>query len=352
MRILKILVAALLLAVAGVGLAGYEAYQRAHAPFRGFEDEEIFFTVSRGATASSIGRELEANGIIEDARLFVATLRLNGEAAKLQAGEYRFAAPASVVDVARRLVDGDVYTFQVTVPEGLTVAETAAHLASLGLGTAEELEDAFLDPALAARLGKDAGGVEGYLFPTTYQFTRNPTPQQIARAMVSQFESMFDDGRRERSEAMGLSRHEVITLASVVEKETGSAEERPLVASVFWNRLKRGMPLASDPTIIYAKKIAGTFDGNLRRVDLELDSPYNTYRVAGIPPGPIASPGEAAIDAVLDPPDTDYLFFVSKNDGTSHFSTNFREHANAVQKYQVEYFRNRRRRRNQEGGSS
>jgi UPF0755 protein len=167
--------------------------------------------------------------------------------------------------------------------------------------------------------------------------------------MVAQFEEVFDDDKRSKSKELGLTPRDVVTLASVIEKETGNADERPLIGSVVWNRLERGMPLAMDSTIIFALKRDGRYDGNLRRVDLEMDDPYNTYRVAGPPPGPIASPGEASIDAVLEPAETRYLYFVSKNDGSHHFSTSYREHVNAVRKYQVEYFRNRRRRRNGAG---
>jgi UPF0755 protein len=162
--------------------------------------------------------------------------------------------------------------------------------------------------------------------------------------MVSQFKDVFDEKRRARAKELGLTAREVVTLASVVEKETGVAEERPLIGSVFRNRLERGMPLQSDPTIIYALKLEGRYDGNLRRADLELDSPYNTYRVPGIPPGPIASPGEAALDAVLHPADTPYLYFVARNDGSHQFSATYAEHAAAVRRYQVEYFRRGRSR--------
>lgn len=349
MRVVKALLVVLLLVAALAGYVGYRAYEMAHAPFRGYDDDEVFFTVDRGATGSGIGRALESAGVIEDDRLFVAALHLRGETGRLQAGEYRFAEPMSTLDVVARLVRGDIYTFAVTVPEGLTVRETAEHLAAKGISDAAALEEVFRDVSLVAHFDRDATDLEGYLFPTTYQFTRNPSPREVARMMVAQFEDVFDADKRSKGEARGLTAREVVTLASVIEKETGNAEERPLIGSVVWNRLERGMPLAMDSTIIYALKMQGRYDGNLRRVDLEMDNPYNTYRVAGAPPGPIASPGEASIDAVLEPADTRYLYFVSKNDGSHHFSTTYREHANAVRKYQVEYFRQRRRRRNGAG---
>lgn len=349
MRLVK-LIALLLIVVAALASFGvYRAYEMARTPHQGYAGEEIFFTVDRGATGTRIGRALETEGIIDDERLFVAALRLRGETGSLQAGEYRFAEPLSTLDVVERLVSGDIYTFVVTVPEGLTLSETAEHLAAKGLGEAAALEEVFQDATLVADIDSDATDLEGYLFPTTYQFTRNPEPREVARMMVAQFEEIFDDDKRSKSKALGLTPREVVTLASVIEKETGNAAERPLIGSVVWNRLERGMPLAMDSTIIFALKRDGRYDGNLRRVDLEMDDPYNTYRVAGPPPGPIASPGEASIDAVLEPAETRYLYFVSKNDGSHHFSTSYREHVNAVRKYQVEYFRNRRRRRNGAG---
>ena len=349
MRVVKLIVWLLMLVAALAGIVGYRAYETARTPYKGYGAEEVFFTVELGTTGNHIGRALEDEGIIEDERLFVASLRLRGETGSLQAGEYRFAEPLSTLDVVERLVEGDIYTFPVTVPEGLTVSETAEHLAAKGLGEAAALEEVFQDVTLIADIDRDATDLEGYLFPTTYQFTQNPSPREVARTMVAQFEGIFDDDKRSKSEALGLTPREVVTLASVIEKETGAAEERPLIGSVVWNRLERGMPLAMDSTIIFALKREGRYDGNLRRIDLEMESPYNTYRVAGLPPGPIASPGEASIDAVLEPAETRYLYFVSKNDGSHHFSTTYREHVNAVRKYQVEFFRNRRRRRDGAG---
>jgi UPF0755 protein len=349
MRLLKLIALLLIVVAALAGFVAYRAYEMAHDPYQGYAGEEIFFTVDRGATGTRIGRALAAEGIIEEERLFVAALRLRGETGSLQAGEYRFAEPLSTLDVIERLVRGDIYTFAVTVPEGLTVSETAEHLAAKGISEAAALEEVFQDASLVAGIDSDATDLEGYLFPTTYQFTRNPQPREVARMMVAQFEEIFDDEKRAKSKELGLTLRAVVTLASVIEKETGNAEERPLIGSVVWNRLERGMPLAMDSTIIFALKRDGRYDGNLRRVDLEMDDPYNTYRVAGPPPGPIASPGEASIDAVLEPATTRYLYFVSKNDGSHHFSTSYREHVNAVRKYQVEYFRNRRRRRNGAG---
>lgn len=343
--VLKTVSAFLLVAVAGAVILGYRAYVQVQTPYKAYSEEETFFTVERGATGGAIGRALEASRIIADARLFRLTLRLRGEEGRIQAGEYRFAEPLSTLEVIDRLTAGEIYTFAVTVPEGLTLAETAEHLAAKGLGEADLLEQAFKDVATIAALDPEAVDLEGYLFPSTYRFPRNPAAKEVAATMVSHFKLIFDGTRQARARELGLTPREVVTLASVIEKETGKAEERPLIGSVFWNRLERGMSLGSDPTVIYILKLRGSYDGNLRRADLALDSPYNTYRYAGLPPGPIASPGAESIDAVLHPAETPYLYFVSKNDGSHHFSKTLREHNNAVRKYQVEYFRQRRRER-------
>jgi UPF0755 protein len=342
MRVLKIAVLLLVLGAAAAAVAAYRAYELARTPYRGYTEAELFFTVERGSGGASIAKALEELGVIRDRRLFILALRYLDRSGSLQAGEYRFAEPHSTFDVIERLTSGDIFTFAVTVPEGLTLLETAEHLTRQGLGETASFLASFEDVGAIADLDPLATSLEGYLYPTTYHFTRRVEPREIARTMVAQFKQTFDESRRARARELDLTPRQVVTLASVVEKETGDPDERPLIGSVFWNRIERGMPLQSDPTVIYALKLEGRFDGNLRRADLELDSPYNTYRYPGIPPGPIASPGEAAIDAVLEPQPTSYLYFVSRNDGTHHFSSTYSEHLAAVRKFQVEYFRGKR----------
>jgi UPF0755 protein len=344
MRALKI--AALLLAIflAAAAFVGFRAYRLVGEPYKGFPETEVFVTIERGASAVRIAESLEERGIVRDGMLFVLALRYRGQTAMLQAGEYRFAEPSSTLAVLDRLVAGDVFTQAVSVPEGLTLQESADHLAGLGLGEASAFVRSFEDRGGIRDLDPLATSLEGYLYPTTYRFPRSVEPGEVARTMVSQFKDVFDESRRARAKELGLTTREVVTLASVIEKETGVAEERPIIGSVFRNRLERGMPLQSDPTIIYALKLEDRYDGNLRKADLELDSPYNTYRVPGIPPGPIASPGEAALDAVLHPADTPYLYFVARNDGSHQFSATYAEHIAAVRQYQVEYFRRGRSR--------
>lgn len=351
MRLAALLAVLALTVAAALGVASYHAHQQASRPYRGYSEEEIYINIGPGASSGSIARDLERKGVIRDTRLFLAALWYRGANHRLQAGEYRFSEPSSMFEVIDRLVEGDVFDQSITVPEGLTLNETAAILEQRGLGAALDYEDAFSRAELIAALDPDAPDLEGYLYPDTYQLPRQPEAYDVARAMVSRFLSVFDDNRRRKAVELELTPREVVTFASIVEKETGLGEERPLIASVFWNRLRRGIALQSDPTIIYDLKRIGEYDGNLRRSDLERASPYNTYLHRGLPPGPIASPGREAIDAVLYPTETDYLYFVSKNDGSHHFSKTLREHSAAVRKYQIEYFRNLRRKKNNPGSS-
>ncbi|HXV63443.1 MAG TPA: endolytic transglycosylase MltG [Vicinamibacteria bacterium] len=348
MRFVKAVFLLLVLAAVAIGTYAYHAVQLSREPYKGYPGSEVFFSVPRGASGTRVGSKLEDEGIIRDRRIFVAALRLRGETDRIQAGEYRFSGPVSMLEVIDRLIAGDVYTFPVTIPEGLTLKETAENLAAQNLGESGVFLELFDEASSISDLDPDAWNLEGYLFPTTYHFTRGVEPSEIARTLVAQFREVLDRKRRDRAAELGMTIRQVVTLASIVEKETGSAPERPIIASVFWNRLNRGMALASDPTLIYALKLEGRFDGNLRRSDLEMDSPYNSYRRTGLPPSPIASPGHASIDAVLEPAKSDYLYFVSKNDGTHHFSRTYREHQAAVREYQIDYFR---RRRNGGGGS-
>ncbi len=343
MRFLKPLVLLLALSAAGAGIVAYRAYTMAREPFRGYDEEEVFLTVEKGATGIRIAESLEERGIIRDRRLFVLALRFRADGESVQAGEYRFAEPLSTFEVLEKLVSGDTFTFGVTIPEGLTLFETAELLAARGLAEESAIRAAFEEASLVVDLDPEARNLEGYLYPTTYRFPRSVAPEELARTLAGQFKRIFDEEQRAQAAKLGLTPRQVVALASVIEKETGLAEERPLIASVFSNRLRIGMPLQSDPTIIYALELAGRFDGNLRRTDLELDSPYNTYRYPGLPPGPIASPGEASIRAVLEPAETSFLYFVSRNDGSHHFSSTYSEHLGAVRKYQVEYFRRKRR---------
>jgi UPF0755 protein len=330
-----------LVLAAGAGAAWL--YVRIDRPYRGFTEPEVFVDLPQGAGVQGIATRLAAAGVVPDALTFRAAARLSGAERRLQAGEYRFADEASPAAVVLRLVRGDVAKKNVTFPEGLTIREMAAIFENSGLGSATDFVNAASDASLIGELDPDARTLEGFLFPDTYALSRRATATAAVQAMVARFDRAFDADLRAAAAAQKLSPREVVTLASIVEKETGASEERPLVAAVYRNRLKVGMPLQCDPTVIYAMMRAGRWRGNLAKADLQMDSPYNTYRYAGLPPGPIASPGRASIEAALHPADVPYLYFVSRNDGTHAFAATLAEHARNVNQWQVKFFRNRPR---------
>lgn len=315
-------------------------WQSADAP------ESVVVVVEPGQAVAGIFAELERERVIESAAAARIYMRLARPDATLQAGEYRFEPPVALPSVVDRLVRGDVLEHPVTVIEGLTRQETAETLARQGFGDLERLRTLVDDPSLVRDLDPEASSLEGYLFPDTYRFPRSATEEHIVRTMVETFRQRYR-AARERADrsAAGMAAQrtvrEVVTLASIVEKEAGLDAERPLVAAVYHNRLEIGMALYADPTIIYALKQAGRWDGNLRRPDLKLDSPYNTYVHAGLPPGPICSPGVESLAAAMAPADAPYLYFVSKNDGSHVFARTLREHNANVERWQRRYWRER-----------
>jgi UPF0755 protein len=233
------------------------------------------------------------------------------------------------------LLDGTPYLHRVTVPEGLRIDEVAALYAKAGLADAEQFERRARDQAFAKSLGVPHDSLEGFLYPDTYSFRRGTPLDTILKAMVSAYQKTYRAEWKQRARTLRMSELQVVTLASIVEKETGAAVERPLISGVFHNRLKRGMKLQTDPTVIYAEILAkGSFDGTIHKSDLERNHPYNTYRRTGLPPGPICSPGQAALKAALYPTKTRYLYFVSKNDGTHQFCPTLQCHNRWVNKYQ------------------
>jgi UPF0755 protein len=317
----------------GVALAAFVRSELRAVDATGTEQS---FTVERGAALGSIASRLEEQGLIRNARVFAALARYRDLDTALHAGEYLVSPAWDANAVLDLLVSGRVRTWPLVIPEGLRSDEIAERLQQAGLGSAAAFLAAAKDPALAKDLGIPAAELEGYLFPDTYRLPRGLSGREIARVMVEQFERVWSD-IAPLAQDSELDRHQIVTLASIVEKETGAAAERPLIAAVFLNRLERGMRLETDPTVIFG---IPDFDGNLRRTHLEdASNPYNTYRIRGLPPGPIASPGRDALLAVVQPADSDYLFFVAKGDGTHQFSVTYADHDRAVDRYQ------RRRRR-------
>jgi UPF0755 protein len=249
----------------------------------------------------------------------------------------------TVLEVVDKLTRGDVHERLVTFPEGLTIRETATLYEERRLGDAEAFLAAARDVAAIADLDPRARDLEGYLFPETYSLAANQPPARLIAMMLERFRAAFPEEARKEAERQGRSVREVVTLASLVEKETARSDERAIVAGVYRNRLSRGMGLQADPTVIYGLQLAGRYTGNLTRADLSFDTPYNTYKHAGLPPGPIASPGRAAIEAALRPADVDFLYFVSRNDGSHEFARTLTEHNRNVHRYQILYFREKRR---------
>ena len=339
MKRLALLLLVVLVVVAVGG--GLWVTQRVSEPFGNFSGEQ-FVQVPPGESTIGIGRRLIAAGVIRDELTFRLAVRWHGRGRSLKAGEYRFAEPASPATVIDRLAKGDVYLLPLTFPEGLTAEEMSVLFAQSGLGSSKAFVAAASDPAAIKAIDPAADTLEGYLFPDTYSLPRQIDAEAMVARMVRRFITVFDEDMRARAKASGLSVRQIMAIAALVEKETARADERPLVAAVYRNRLRVGMPMQADPTVIYALKRAGRWNGNIRRSDLDFDSPYNTYRYPGLPPGPIASPGKAAIEATISPAKVDYLYFVSRNDGSHAFASTLPEHNRNVQEWQVEYFKKRR----------
>lgn len=293
----------------------------------------VKLVVPQGASAEAIGRKLAAEGLVRHQAVFRLLVRSQHLGGHLKAGEYALEGPLSLEEILALLARGDVVRNEITIPEGRTLEEAAALLAAQGIAPAGFLELA-RDPELIRDLDPEAADLEGYLFPDTYEIPLTADPAAaLARRMVERFREVIG-AEQLRIAANELTVRQIVILASLVELETAATGERPRIAAVFLNRLEKRMLLQTDPTIIYALKRDGRWDGNIRRRDLEMDSPYNTYRHAGLPPGPIGSPGREAIQAVLDPAETRELYFVSRNDGTHKFSETLVEHNRAVDRYQ------------------
>ena len=312
-------------------------------PFRGYDDPSKLVDVRRGLRTSAILQQLQREGVLRDAWIPLIYMKVFRSRDSMKAGVYRFAAPLAPVDVIDKLVRGDVVLEKITVREGLDRFAIAKLFVEQGLGSPEEWERATADPDPIHDIAPDAISLEGYLFPDTYKFDPGTSAGTIVKAMVENFRRHW--GNEIALITTGLTPHQTVTLASIVESEAQLPRERPVVASVYLNRVRLRMLLGADPTVIYALKLAGRWDGNIRKADLQLDSPYNTYRRPGLPPGPIANPGLASLRAAAAPATTPYLYFVGRNDGSHVFSTNMNEHNRNVEKYQREYFRQQRRAR-------
>lgn len=291
-----------------------------------------------GANLRTVAGLLEREGMIRNPAFFILAGKLTGVERSIKPGDYAIHSRMPPLDILNRLKRGDIFHYEVVIPEGYTARQIAAVLGREELADPQEFLALTRDPELIHSLGIKMDSLEGYLFPSTYYIARSTEVQEIIKRMVSTFQKVYGEVIRQRSEDLRLSTHQIVTIASIIEKETSSDAERAIISGVFHNRLRQNMPLQSDPTVIYA---IPNFDGNLRRVHLSIDSPYNTYRRRGLPPGPIANPGRASLEAAVNPAHVEYLFFVSRNDGTHHFSRTIEEHNQAVAQYQKSPRRNR-----------
>jgi len=277
--------------------------------------------------------QLFIKGIIKNRLKFKLFAIIKGRDKSIQAGEYLLSPSMPPAIILEILVNGKVNLHKITVVEGYNLHQIADIVARAGFASRTDFYAAATDASFASEKGIDAKTFEGYLFPETYYFPKIITPEKMISTMVDRFRSVFTAKWKKRAEDLGFSIHQIITLASIIEKETGAPFERPLISSVFHNRFKKGMRLEADPTVIYGIK---NFNGNLTRKHLTTWSPYNTYKIKGLPIGPIACPGAKAIEAALYPADTGFIFFVSKRDTTHKFTTNLKDHNKAINKYQLQ----------------
>lgn len=313
-----------------VGIRIYLALEGGPTGPQAEEQAQIVY-IPPGTGVQEIAQALERAGVIRSRWPFLALAYLQGSLRRLHAGEYEFRASMSLGEVLRLLESGKVITHQVTIPEGFTADEIGRLLSLEGLADEARFVAVVGDPAFATGLGLEAESLEGYLFPDTYRLAKGMTEEEIARIMVGRFRQVVGPEIQAPARKMGWDLHDVVILASLIEKEAKTEAERRLVSSVFHNRLRRGMPLQSDPTAVYGRPRPNR---RITRADLQVQSPYNTYLRQGLPHGPIANPGLAAIQAALNPTRANYLYFVSKNDGTHFFSRTLEEHARAVRRYQ------------------
>jgi UPF0755 protein len=332
------------LVLTGLALAAW-GYWMVQRPYKGYVEPETFVEIAPGSSPQSMARTLTDAGVVTNPTAFRVAVWMRGAGRRLQAGEYRFDTAMTPGEVVDKLVRGDVFLQPVTFREGLTIKQMAAIFEERGFGPRSAFVAAASRPDAVRGFDATAGDLEGYLFPDTYTLPRRTTAEQLVARMVARFEKGLSPDTRQQAAARGLSVRQLVTLASLVEKETAKPDERRLVAAVYSNRLQIGMGLQCDPTVIYALERAGRYTGNLTRADLQFDSPYNTYRYAGLPPGPIAAPGQASLEAAAQPADVPYIYFVSRNDGSHAFASTLDEHNRNVHEWQVLYFRKMRQAR-------
>lgn len=319
-------------ALAGLAaVLGLLAYQIFTPPSRvGWTPRVV--VIPKGSNSAAAVRLLAGSGVMRHPAAFRLLVLATRTGRKLHFGEYTFDTPLAPIDVWRKLVGGDVTKYTVTIPPGSNLYDIAGLLASKGLLTEEAFLDAAHDRMLLARLGIDTASAEGFLFPETYQLVKEQTPEEILEIFNRQFRKRFTDEMAATARKQGFSVAQILTIASIIEKETAAPQEKPLVSAIIRRRLALGMPLQMDPTVIYGLRLFGK---DITKKALQTTSPYNTYTTTGLPPGPIANPGMEAIEAALNPAKADYLYFVARADGTHAFSRTLEEHNRAVARYRA-----------------
>jgi UPF0755 protein len=336
MRILRTAAKTILLAAQGVILSGLVWLTlESRSPRPTPPSDPIVFEIERGKTVRGVAVDLRNRRLIRKTTPFLLLYELFYAPRSLKAGEYELPAAGSEREILEVFIRGKILLHPVTVAEGLTGSEIADVAVAAGFGTRDEFLAAFASTEAIVLLDPQASDLEGYLFPETYRLPKGTSAGELAGKMTDQFKTVFSPSWRRRAAELGRTVRDIVILASLIEKETARPEEKALVSAVFHNRLRLGMKLDCDPTIIYALKKLGPFEGRLRTKDLKLASPYNTYLNPGLPPGPISNPGRESLEAALYPASSDVLYFVSRNDGTHVFSRTLREHMAQVRKYQL-----------------
>jgi UPF0755 protein len=323
--------AATILILAVVLLAGWTAASL-YLPYQKFPSQGVFVDVPHGASRRAVARLLANQGVIRSRLVFEAVSRWRSRRT-LQAGEYFFDHPVTGLQVFDAIANGRIYVRELVIPEGYSMFDIADLVQREDFTTRENFLAAARNPSLIRDLVPEAPSLEGFLFPAVYEFPRHPTGEQMVSAMVGHFRQEWLGISAQQPNLSGLPLEKVVTLASLVERETPRPEERPVVAGVFINRLHHRIPLQCDPTVVYSLELAGNYSGSLDAASLPFDSPYNTYRHIGLPPGPIANPGSASLRAALGPSETDYLYFVANTEGGHFFGKTLAEHNHNVALY-------------------
>ncbi len=309
-------------------------------PFKAGAQEQAIIEVAKGISQAELSAQLAQSGVVADAEKFRRLGRITRQWAKIKAGEYEVTAAMTPLEIFARLASGVSVARPITIREGENIYEIATKLEARGLATKTRFLQLCKESSFISSLGVVSPGaeppvsLEGYLYPETYHFTKAMPPEDMIRQMTAGFLKVWTPAEDARARELGLTRHQVVTLASIIEKETGAEEERPMISSVFHNRLQKRMRLQSDPTTVYG--IWERYTGNIRRADLLEATAYNTYAIPALPVGPISNPGKLAIQAALNPVESENLYFVSQNDGTHIFSRTYEEHNLAVRKFQMD----------------